>query len=63
MEAGHTLCLVLETIAGVPAGIHLLAYRVAELDAGFVSADVLEGGDSWAQRGLGHHLLAEPALL
>lgn len=62
VEAGHALCLTLETIAGVTAGIHLLAHRVAELDTGFVSADVFEGGDSWVQRGLGHHLLAEPAL-
>lgn len=62
VEARHALRLTLETIARVPAGVHLLANCVAELGACFVSANVLEGR-GWVERRLSHHFLAEPALV
>jgi hypothetical protein len=62
VEARHALRLTLETIARVPAGVHLIADCVAELIACIVSANVLEGRGR-VERGLSHHLLAEPALV
>jgi hypothetical protein len=62
VEARHALRLTLKTIARVTTGVHLIADRVAELIARIVSADVLEGR-GWVERGLSHHLLAEPALV
>jgi hypothetical protein len=62
VEARHALRLTLKTIARVPTGVHLIADCVAELIACIVSADVLEGR-GWVERGLSHHLLAEPALV
>jgi hypothetical protein len=62
VEARHALRLTLETIARVPAGVHLFANGAAELGARIVSANVLEGR-GWVERRLSHHLLAEPALV
>jgi hypothetical protein len=62
VEARHALRLTLKTIARVPTGVHLIANRVAELIACIVLANVLEGR-GWVERGLSHHLLAEPALV
>ena len=62
MKTWHALCLVLKPVAGMAAGVHLLAHLIADGQAVVISADVLEGFDL-RQRDHDHFADAESAAM